>query len=198
MITKSMDSPRDPDGLPPRLQRVLDCDIKADSDPMVRTQHGTACGRSVDGGRDEAKRPARVEVVQPVGDIRGPRRPEEQVAVEACHESDAPQNDRIGRRRGRADGQGAILCRERIVGRRQSRVFLARIRATRAPAGFLAIAKPKGQEMRRIGASLVEDIITPVRKKVTYEVPAGIHSLALRARIHSMRSVCVQPNCSAL
>src|SRR5262249_44336814 len=88
-------------GMPLGLQRVLECDSKADSDPMLRKQHGTACGRSADGGRDGETRLTRVESPKPVEQTCGVRRRVEQVAVEACHERDAPQYDPLGRRRDR-------------------------------------------------------------------------------------------------
>ena len=63
MMTNFKGSPRVLDGLLLGLLRMLECDGKADSHPMVRTQHGTAFGRLVDGGRDLQSRPARVELL---------------------------------------------------------------------------------------------------------------------------------------
>src|SRR5271157_1316948 len=62
MMTNFKGSPRVLDGMLLGPHRALECDSKADSDPMVRTQHGTACGRSVAGGRDAESRPARLAV----------------------------------------------------------------------------------------------------------------------------------------
>jgi hypothetical protein len=59
MMTNFKGSPRVLDGLLLGLLSMLECDSKADSDPMVRTRRGTACGRSVAGGLDAESRPAR-------------------------------------------------------------------------------------------------------------------------------------------
>src|SRR5271157_3523078 len=59
MMTTFKGSPRVLDGMLLGPHRALECDSKADSDPMVRTRHGTACRRSVAGGRDAESRPAR-------------------------------------------------------------------------------------------------------------------------------------------
>jgi len=63
MMTNFKGSPRVLDGMLLGLHRALECDSKADSDPMVRTQHGTVFGRSVDGGRDVQSRAARAELL---------------------------------------------------------------------------------------------------------------------------------------